>query len=1110
MTIEVAIEHRTVYDFDRRVALAPHVVRLRPAPHCRTPIRSYSLRVEPDGHFVNWQQDPFGNFEARLVFPDEAERLSITVDLIADMTAVNPFDFFLEDDAEELPWTYEPALFTDLEPYLRVDPAGPLLADWLTTVARPMVDGDPMRTIDFLVALNQRLAHDIGYSIRMEPGVQDPETTLGTAIGSCRDSAWLLVHVLRHLGLAARFVSGYLVQLTADRQPIEGPGGPEEDFTDLHAWTEVFLPGAGWVGMDPTSGLFAGEGHIPLACTPSPASAAPISGATGPCEVTFSFANTVTRSHEDPRVTLPYTPSQWAAIDALGHHVDERLRAGDVRLTMGGEPTFVSIDDMAGAEWSTEADGPAKRVLADELTGRLVDAFAPTAVVHRGQGKWYPGEPLPRWQNAIVWRTDDVAMWDDHKLLAEPSTPGTDDPSASLTFVLALADELGLADDTIRAGWEDPLHEVWREATEPPLPGERTLPPFKDLDPFGPRLATEAGRRSVTEALDERAGRPTGWVLPLYRRPTDSSTWISPKWTVRRAHLFLLPGDSPMGYRLPIRSLTADLPPTYEQSPFARLRPFPGPGDGGDPDGDDGAAAGPTSPDRVDVDDDVPPTALCAEVRDGHLYVFLPPLEDASHAVELLRGIEATAKRLDQAVVIEGYPIPSDPRLRSVVVAPDPGVIEVNVQPAGDWDELSDITRTVHEQARLTRLGTEKFDLDGTHTGTGGGNHITLGGPTPADSPLLRRPDLLRSLVTYWQHHPSLSYLFSGRFIGPSSQAPRVDEARDDRLHELETSFAELDRLGEDTVPPWIVDRLLRHLLTDLTGNTHRAEFCIDKLFSPDSERGRLGLLELRGFEMPPHPEMALAQALMVRTIVARCWERPYRHRPTRWGTALHDRYLLPHFVEADIADVADDLARHGFDFDPAWVGPFLEFRFPRHGTTTIAGVTLEVRGAIEPWHVLGEEATGSGMARYVDSSVERVQLRADGLVDGRHVVTCNGREVPFVATGQAGSGVAGIRFKAWAPPSGLHPTLPIDSPLTFDVVDRWTGRSLGGCRYHVVHPGGRSYDTFPVNAVEAESRRQCRFEPMGHTPGRPGVLDDRAHAHPEYPATLDLRRIGG
>ena len=1107
MTIEVALEHRTVYDFDRPVALAPHVVRLRPAPHCRTPIRAYSLRIGPEDHFVNWQQDPFGNFEARLVFPDDADQLSITVDLVADLTAINPFDFFLEDDAETLPWVYEPALFTDLEPYLRTDPAGPLLSAWLASAPTLVVDGEPMRTIDHLVALNQRLAGDIGYSIRMEPGVQDPETTLGTAIGSCRDSAWLLVQILRHLGMAARFVSGYLVQLTADQEPLEGPGGPDEDFTDLHAWTEVFLPGAGWVGMDPTSGLFAGEGHIPLACTPSPASAAPIEGATGPCEVTFSFSNTVTRSHEDPRVTLPYTPQQWAAIDSLGHLVDDRLHAGDVRLTMGGEPTFVSIDDMAGAEWSTEADGPAKRALADELTARLVDAFAPTAVVHRGQGKWYPGEPLPRWQNAIVWRTDGVPMWDDHELLAEPSVPGTDDPTSSLTFVLTLADELGLPDDTIRAGWEDPLHQVWREATEPPRPGERTLPPFKDLDPEDPRLASESGRRSITDELDERAGRPTGWVLPLFRSLADDSAWVSPKWTVRRAHLFLLPGDSPMGYRLPIQSLTTDLPPTYERSPFARLRPFPD-------ERETGADDGPASPDRVVVTDDVPPTALCAEVRDGHLHVFLPPLEDGAHAVELLRGIEATAKRLDQAVVIEGYPIPSDPRLRSVVVAPDPGVIEVNVQPASDWNELCTITRTVHEQARLTRLGTEKFDLDGTHTGTGGGNHITLGGPTPADSPLLRRPDLLRSLVTYWQHHPSLSYLFSGRFIGPSSQAPRVDEARDDRLHELETSFAELDRLADDGSPegpaPWVVDRLLRHLLTDLTGNTHRAEFCIDKLFSPDSERGRLGLLELRGFEMPPHPEMALAQALLVRTIVARCWDDPYRHRPTRWGTALHDRYLLPHFVEADIAAVADDLARHGYDFDPAWVGPFLEFRFPRHGTTTVAGVTLEVRGAIEPWHVLGEEATGSGMARYVDSSVERIQLRADGLVDGRHVVTCNGSEVPFVSTEQPGTGVAGIRFKAWAPPSGLHPTLPIDSPLTFDVVDRWTGRSLGGCRYHVVHPGGRSYDTFPVNAVEAESRRQRRFESMGHTPGRPGVLDDRPHRHPEYPATLDLRRTDG
>lgn len=1091
MTIKVAVEHVTTYDFDRAVGLGPHVIRLRPAPHTRTPIEAYSLRVEPDGNFLNWQQDPFGNFQARLVFPERTKRLRVTVDLVIDMTVINPFDFFLEEDAEHVPFHYSQLLANDLKPYLAVEPASRELRAWLADVDHTT----EVRTIDFLVALNQRLAGEIDYSVRMEPGVQTPTETLQRGVGSCRDSAWLLVHILRHLGYAARFVSGYLVQLAADVAPLDGPPGPESDFTDLHAWTEIFLPGAGWVGLDPTSGLFVGEGHIPLAATPSPTTAAPISGLVDPAEVEFDFSNRVVRIHEDPRVTKPYSDDEWSAIDGLGREVDERLLRGDVRLTMGGEPTFVSIDDMEGDEWTTLADGTAKRALASELTERLHQRFGDGGVVHHGQGKWYPGEPLPRWQHAVVWRTDDVPIWRDVDLLADPSTAGSTKKRVAEDFVVELAARLGVGNATALPAWEDPIHGLWEEAMLPLGP-----PPRTEQDPTDPELASEFTRRRLTRRLDERRGKPQGWVLPLHQRTTDGPQWATSAWITRRSHLFLLPGDSPMGYRLPIASLGwGEVPPPFEPSPFARLRPLPE-----EPGPDTGL--GPNRPTEVIVDGDAPPTALCAEVRDGNLHIFLPPLQSADAAVELLAAIEKTADELDTPVVIEGYPIPNDPRLRQIVVTPDPGVIEVNVPPASNWDELKDIVLGVADDTHQTKLGTEKFDLDGTHNGTGGGNHVTLGGPTPADSPLLRRPSLLRSLIAYWQHHPALSYLFSGRFIGPSSQSPRVDEARDDHLYELETAFAELDRIGDDTAP-WMVDRLLRHLLVDLTGNTHRAEFCIDKLYSPDGERGRLGLLELRAFEMPPHPRMALVQALLVRALVARCWESPYRRTPQRWGTALHDRYLLPWFVELDLQDVLADLADHDLPFDPAWFGPFLEFRFPRHGTATVAGVTMELRGAIEPWHVLGEEATGSGMARYVDSSVERVQLRVDGLIDERHVITCNGTEVPLTPTDVAGTFIAGVRYKAWDPVSGLHPTIGIDSPLTFDLVDRPSGRSLGGFRYHVVHQGGLSYDSFPVNAVEAESRRQSRFEQLGHTPGTIVPRQSSLFGRREYPVSLDLRR---
>ncbi|QDU57292.1 transglutaminase family protein [Aeoliella mucimassa] len=1153
MSIRVALNHKTVYHYDRRINLGPQVIRLRPAVHSRTPIESYSLKVTPEDHFLNWQQDPFGNYLARCVFPNSVEELSIEIDLVANLASINPFDFFLEPDAEKYPFEYPTEVLGDLKPYFNQGPAGAKFHELLASI-----DRTPRKTIDFLVELNQRLQNDIDYLVRMEPGVQTPEETLTLGSGSCRDSAWLLAQTLRHLGFATRFVSGYLIQLVADLKPLEGPEGPEADFTDLHAWTEVYLPGAGWVGLDPTSGLLTGEGHIPLACTPHPTSAAPITGALGKCEVTFDFDMSIKRIHEDPRVTKPYTEEQWQKIEALGHEVDRHLHDADVRLTMGGEPTFVSIDDMDGDEWQTAAVGPTKEKLAGEMLLRLRNRFGSQGLLHHGQGKWYPGESLPRWAMHCYWRVDGEPIWKNQELFARTDTDYGHTFDDAQLFARTLAERLSVNVEHAVPGYEDAMYYAWRE---------RRLPANVDLRDS--KLEEIEERERFARVYEQGLTTPVGMVLPLqYCWWDPTPAWRSGEWVVRSADMFLIPGDSPMGFRLPLQSLMyedeKEYPTKYFEADPMVARPalpkhtefaestwrgnstvlsrFPqqaarrqtpvqqyagvgargGAAGGGAGRHGEGNGSGqphdwqnnPSSstPDeslvyradiRYDDPDNVVRTALCVEPRKGRLHVFMPPIDRIEVFLELITAIEDTSEKLEMPVVLEGYLPPHDARIQHIKVTPDPGVIEVNVHPANDWTELVDITTGVYEDARQTRLGTEKFDLDGSHTGTGGGNHVVLGGPTPADSPWLRRPDLLKSFVAFWHNHPSLSYLFSGKFIGPTSQAPRVDETRSDAIYELNIAFEQV-KSGE-TMPPWMVDRVFRHLLVDGTGNTHRSEFCIDKLFSPDSTSGRLGLVEFRAFEMPPHARMSLTQQLLIRALVARFWEKPYTHEMVSWNTTIHDRWMLPHFIWQDFCDVIDEMNQAGFPIESDWFDSHLEFRYPYIGSFTQRGVDIEIRRAMEPWYVLGEEPGGGYTARYVDSSVERIQVKVQGLTDPRYILTCNGRTVPLHPTGTEGEAIAGVRFRAWQPPSCLHPTLGVDGPLVFDLYDEWLGRSIGGCQYHVGHPGGLNPATFPVNALEAESRRATRFFAFGHTPG-PATIKPSSPSR-EFPLTLDLRR---
>ena len=1096
--MRVSLFHQTRYAFDRPVSLSPHVVRLRPAPHTRTTIEAYSLKILPAEHFINWQQDPFGNFQARLVFPKPVSELTIVVDLVADLVTVNPFDFFLEECAEKLPPVYESGLRRELGPYFDQLAIQPRL-DALVRTCRERYWRDGRRTMDVLVDINRHLQASLRYDIRMEPGVFEPDETLRLGHGSCRDFAWLQCQLLRRLGFATRFASGYSIQLRPDEKPVVGPVGVADDLADLHAWTEVFLPGAGWVGLDATSGLLAGEGHIPLACTPDPGSAAPVAGSFSwdkhgdddHLADSFAFSMKVARVAEAPRSTKPYPEEIWSNIDEMGETVDQVLADADVRLSMGGEPTFVFPDHADAPEWNNAALGGAKFGLADALARRLRTRFAPGGVLRHAQGKWYPGEQLPRWSIACHFRTDGVPIWQDAALLvAEASPPPGHEDAQALAFVTEMANRLGVGSKHLRSAYEDAWYYLWRE---------RRLP--VNVDPLLSRLDNEQERERLARVFEQSLGAVVGYALPLAY--DENGAWRTGPWFLRREHLFLLPGDSPMGFRLPLDCLPWVAPGErevlYDPDPIAAQLPLPvrtvlqgTPGDNVGRPAQGESAAG------------LVRTALCVEPRGGILHVFLPPLPSAEAYLELVGAIEDSAKALALPVRIEGYPPPADSRLSKFELTPDPGVIEVNIHPSSSWRDLREVTTALYHEARQVGLSTEKFDLDGRHSGTGGGCHITLGGRTPADSPLLRRPDLLRSLIAYWNNHPSLSYLFSGLFIGPTSQAPRVDEARHDALAELEIAFG-LVEPGKECAP-WLVDRLFRNLLVDVTGNTHRAEFCIDKLYNPEVASGRQGIVELRNFEMPPHARMSLAQQLLVRALVARFWKRPYREKLVRWGTALHDRFMLPHFVHEDLDDVIADLVNAGFAFAPEWFRPHFEFRFPVIGKIAVRSLDIELRRALEPWHVLGEQGIQGATSRYVDSSLERLQVRVRNLVDGRHVLLCNGRRIPLAPTGTPGEFVAGVRYRAWQPPEALHPTIPVHAPLVFDVFDLWSGRAVGGCTYYVSHPGGMAFEARPLNALVAESRRAARFFAFGHSPDSlPPNSEETKNTL--FPLTLDLRR---
>ncbi len=1088
--MRVVIQHRSRYIYPRPALLGPQLIRLRPADHTRALIERYKLAIEPE-HRLHWQRDPHGNHVARVTFKagQTTTALDIVVELAVDIRPVNPFDFFIDDRVKTVPFRYPEHLDAELAPYLETgDPAyriGRKVTDFLAALP---AQGD---TMAILTGLNTAVRARIAYVIRDEPGVWTPEETLGYGRGSCRDAAVLLVAMMRARGIAARFVSGYLVQLTDEGMIPDQPKGVDRDVVDLHAWAEAFVPGAGWIGFDGTSGLLCGEGHIALAATASPSHASPLDGTSDVGASAVEFSTSIARLGHEARPTAPYPDDVWDELQAGGDRADAVLTGAGLEVWIGGEPTFTARDDQAKAEWQGGALGADKwkrgRALADELRDRL----APGGLVLHRMGKHYPGESLPRWAlDIIARRAPAPALWPERELTL------TEDGSidAAHRFGEQLAVALEVAGD-LQPAYEDPWEIVRLEAS---------LPVASDPQTAG--LDDPEERRKLAAILNRGAGSAVGWVLPLTRTETG---WRTERWKLRRGRLFLLFGDSPIGLRLPLSSITGAAAPEWSEAlnlPDPRRDP---PHAGHEPDAApspqprlDGPAAAPPAA-RPEDPEPLPGirTALAIEPRDGQLWVFLPPTERFDDFCALVTAIDRARAATGVDVHLEGYPPPPSPERVRFAVTPDPGVLEVNLPPVASCRDAVALHHTVFEAALTSGLTAERYLLDGRAAGSGGGNHITIGGPSPDRSPWLRQPGLLASLVTFVQHHPALSYMFTGLFVGPTSQAPRVDEARHDALYELELALPVL----HEAPPAWQVDALLRNLLVDVAGSTHRAEISIDKLFDPQTPYGRQGLVELRAFEMPPHPRMLGAQAILVRALLASFAAEPYRHSLVRWGTELHDRFLLPYFLWNDFEGVLEHLAAHGVALPAGGYRPFVELRCPLAGTIEVGAARIEVRNAIEPWHVLGEEATQTGTARYVDSSVERIELRTIGLDLERYAVVVNQAIVPLRPGAGRDVHAGGVRFRAWCPPHALHPHLGIHHPLRIDVIDTWAKRGVAGAAYHVWHPEGRGFDAPPLTRVEADARRSRRFTLEGPTPW---PLQIRTVApHPEQPYTLDLRR---
>lgn len=1074
MSTRVAIEHTIEQRFDRAVRMSTQWLRLRPAPQTRARICAYSFAVRTQPSFVNWMRDPFENHMARLDLPEPVTRLALQIELICELEPVNPFDLLVEPYAAQYPFAYPPQLQKELAPYLHMAEPGPGLAAWLSelqlsegpTIARLEALNQRVRrarntTADAEASHNDRHMARVGHADHADHADHTDHTDMEKVVTDGARShwalAWLLTLSLRHAGLAARFVSGYRVSLLEVDEADEADAA---DRVNLHAWSEVYLPGAGWIGLDPDAGLFCTETYIPLASAAEPLRAQPIVGYVEACEETQLETLRVRRLVPRARGAL-LDPTQWQDVRALGAYVDADLAAQGLKPSLALSFSLVT-QQAAVPEWQNLALGSSKRSMAETLLRGLQPRMAAGGVPHQGQGEWYAGETLPRWRLACYFRSDGQPLWRDPALLAESSQPGSATSSAARAFTEALAAILRIDARAVVPAYEDALHALWNARVAPaPAAGE---------------LEDPERRRALADRLSQAHDAPVGYVLPL-RRDHVAGGWSSGGWTFRRDRLYVIAGESCLGYRLPLDSLSLEtqdaIEAQLERDPFADPSPLHG--------------LQPAAPAPAPVTDAlpgrVPSTALCVEARAGHLHVFLPPLYDVAHYIELIAAVEAAARQCGQRVVLEGYEPPDDPRLRRILLEPEAGALRLTLPETHAWlDHVRDLQLAYAEAERIG-LHTERVGyFDDDLRLSAGPSCVTVGGARPIDSPFLTRPEVLRALVAHWQRHPSLSYFFSGHVIGSSGSASRPDDGRDEALYELSIGLEHLP--AADSGALWQVHRALRHLLSDPSGDAKRAEFRIDQLYPPERASRRMGRLGIQSFATAPDAQLASLQSLLVLGLLGRFARHPDALQLCRWGEALRDRFMLPAVLFSDLREVLEDLGAHGYPFQLAWFEPLLALRFPLLGSVQIGAITLALHPAHEAWTLLAEELTANGMARFIDSANERLQVSLSGLPPARYRLVCNGRPVPLQPLATDGEYVAGVRFKASNPPSTLHPTLPPVDALVFDLIDTWTGRVVGGCTY---------YPARPISTWPGQSTGTVSAPP----PGGPRVQPQRLQAPP-------------